>query len=610
MNRCLEKLCLIDSNPDDPFRYDFRNFADFVWREILSLDCLAAIQADIADYMQNLPMSEDDKARGQIQSLRGAGKTWLVGVFVVWLLYCNPDIKVGIICSTQTFSRRLLKFVRTIIDGHPALRHLAPRLAVENPWDDFRKNMQDSVDDFLCGGITKRSTEPSVKAVGIFGTFTGFHPDVIVSDDVETPENSLTVGKRLRLHEKCREFESLVNPLGMVMYLGTPQSEESLYFDKLDPRYVIRRWPARCPIKSDVAQTKDISPWLLENCEEGMTTYPERFHEEELLVKEAIEGPIMFALQYMLDPTLADADRFELKLSNLIVMDMAQDMAPSQVTWGTTKPIGHIDTVGLPGDREFYAPVWLGEDYVPYSQTVMYIDPAGSGADAVGYCVAKGVGGMIFVPACGGLAGKKGTDGTSDAVMEKLAKIAALYGIKRVVVEDDFGNGMYAKLLAPHLARHCGAVQVDSKPAGQTHKEKRILDVLGPLTRNKRLVISQEVAKNETLMHQYTRITKDRGCLAHEDELEALAGACAEFDSVVLDPEKQDAIRKEAAIRQTALDFQESWRRQAQRGRILGAGRIPTYEEQVAERDKLALRGPRHGAWGARPRGTRGWRRS
>ncbi len=602
MNKCLQRLTLLADDCDDPLRYDFRNFLDFVFREILQFDPPSDLIFDVADYMQNLPMSEDDKGRGQVQCQRLAGKSVVVAIFVVWLFYCNPDIKVAIICSTHDFAKRTVKFIRSMFNGHPLLHHLAPRLAADNRLEDYRKDQLDNEDTFVCGARTKYDIDASCKAFGITSVFTGIHPDIVIPDDVEVPENSGTVQKREKMHEKCKEFESLCMPGGLIMFMGTPQTIESLYLKYLDRRYVLRRWPAQYPDLHDESQCKGVSPMLLDklSCGEvqaGDPTYPERFNEKELEVIEDIEGHIMYSLQYLLDPTMADEDRFPLKLSDLIIMDVAHDMAPSRVAWGTTEPLGKmIDHAGLSTDG-FFAPVFVDKDWVPYAKTVMYVDPSGRGKDEVAYAVVKGTQGMLFVAAVGGFKG----DGTSSAVMDKLAKIAWEHEVQVIVVEDNFGDGMYTKLLAPAVGKVCRAHVTGKRSTGQ--KEKRIIDVLGPLSRQHRLVWAKRVARNLELTKQYTHITYDRGSIQHDDQVEALAGACAEFtDMIQVDPEKMDENRKRRQVEDLARDFQQSWLRQARSGRAVISGM------NLSEADQQRLRGmlvPRRPGY----KGTRGWTR-
>ena len=601
MNDCLAKLTLTHEGTDDPLKADFRNFVWFAYTEILHFSPPADLIYAIADYMQNAPLSEDDVSRGQIQCQRGAGKSVLVSIFCAWLYYCNPNIKVAVICSTQEFSRRMVKFVRSLFDGHELLRDLVPRKAQDNILDDFRKDQLDNEDQFVTGARTQRDPDPSCRAFGITATFTGIHPDIIISDDVETPENSMTVLKRERIHEKCREFESLIMPGGMVLFLGTPQTIDSLYIKYLDHRYVIRRWPAKYPDLNQPKLCENIAPDLLKKLKMGVVspgepTYPERFNIEQLLVKEAIEGPTMFALQFLLDPTLADMDRFPLKLRDLIVMDVAMDMAPTKVLWGTTNPLGY-DHAGLDRDK-IHGPVFVDKNWIEFSSSVMYVDPAGTGKDEVSFAIVKHIDGMLYCPLVGGFGG----DGTSDAVMTKLAKICWEYDVQNVVVEKNFGDGMYAKLLQPVIAQYCHGVGVEQiHSSGQ--KEKRILDILGPVTRQHRLVVDPDVIRNHKLCEQFTHLTDEKGCLAHEDQVEALAGACAYFsEAVSLDPAVQEAKHRTNEKEKLSIEFQQAWMRQQKLGRSISIGSMMSLEDQRKYTNRI-------GRLGAR-RGTAGWTRA
>ena len=149
MNKCLKGLTQLPADCDDPYKLDFRNLLHLVFTEILEYEPPAGIIYDVADYMQNLPMSEDGKSRGQIQCQRLAGKSIVVGIFIVWLLYCNPNLKVAVICSTDDFAQRMVKFVRTLLDSHDLLHHLAPNKAAVNQLEDFRKDQLDNEKMFV-----------------------------------------------------------------------------------------------------------------------------------------------------------------------------------------------------------------------------------------------------------------------------------------------------------------------------------------------------------------------------------------------------------------------------------------------------------------------------
>ena len=54
----------------------------------------------------------------------------------------------------------------------------------------------------------------------------------------------------------------------------------------------------------------------------GEPTDPNRFSEFDLLEREASYGRSGFALQFMLDTRLSDAERYPLNVSDLIIMDI------------------------------------------------------------------------------------------------------------------------------------------------------------------------------------------------------------------------------------------------------------------------------------------------
>ena len=118
-------------------------------------------------------------------------------------------------------------------------------------------------------------------------------------------------------------------------------------------------------------------------------------------------------------------------------------------------------------------------------------------------------------------------------VLNKLAKVAKKYSVNEVVIEGNFGDGMYLKLFEPVLKKtypNCGITEV--KSSGQ--KEVRIIDTLEPVISNHKMVVTPECIRNDfstvpesdykyACFFQLTRITSDRGALVHDDRLDALA---------------------------------------------------------------------------------------
>lgn len=553
---------------------DFRNFAFRAW-QVLGLPEPSRVQYDMGEFLQKGP------DRRMLQAMRGAGKSYLTAAYAAWRLYRDPDTTILCISAVQIRSREFILLVRRLIDSMEELHHLRP-----GDWD------RDGADRFDVGCRTTPSKNPSVAAYSIRSMITGTHVDVIICDDVEIVDNSRTVEARDTLMYRLKELENVLNPGGDIIYLGTPQTEDSVY-NKLAVHYDCRRWPARYPNPADERQMIRLAPMLVEDLDldkkYGDPTYPTYYPDILLIEREAIMGPSMFALQMLLDTTLSDADRYPLKLANLMVWDMAGNMAPMNMIWGTTAPC-NIECPGLHGDR-FYGPVHCDAKWAEYESAVMYIDPAGRGEDQTGYCVGKILNGIIHIVECDGLDG-----GHSDTALTALATCAARHGVKIVVVESNWGDGMYGKLLHPHMARLAGQVAIEEK-RNKGQKEVRVIETLEPAMAQHRIAISPQVAANQVLGNQISRITRDRDSLRHDDQIEALAGVVAYYkEHMAFDSGKKIIDLEAQRVEQVAEEFMKDWKNpKASRYVLPLAGGLFTPE---AQREWKQI---------GRPAGSHGW---
>lgn len=503
------------STPElDPIKADFRNFLFICWQH-LGLPEPTPEQYDIAYYLQHGPKKK------MIMAFRGVGKSWIYGAFVCWRLYCNPDWKIMVVSASKTYADELSKYVKRLIDEMPLLNHLKPRQGQRD------SNIMFDV------GPARTSKDPSVKSVGITGQITGSRADEIIADDIETTNNSSTHQTREKLLELIKEFSAVAKPeTGFIAYLGTPQSEESIYNHLPSRGYEVRIWPARLPKDPDKYGGK-LAPYILDLMARGGKAgdpVSPRFGEYVLNDKIGEYGKSGFALQFMLDTSLADADRYPLKLADLIVTHLDPRLAPAKLVWCNDPDKMHqeLPSVGLQGDRLF-RPMWTANEMTEFTGCVMAIDPSGRGKDETGYAVVKICHGNLFLVDAGGF-----KDGFHEDTLKSLAVIAKLHGVNSIRVEPNFGDGMYAQLLRPVVSRiHPCEVVDDERSMGQ--KEQRIADTLEPLMNSHRLIVDAKLIEKDhksgeqkyQLFYQLTRLTRDKGALAHDDRLDALAQACA-----------------------------------------------------------------------------------
>ena len=536
---------------------DFRNFLYLVWKH-LNLPDPTPLQYDIAEYMQHGPK------RSLIMAFRGVGKSWVCSAYVVHQLLLDPSKNILVVSASKNRSDDFSTFTLRIIQEIPILQGLKPS---EN--QRFSKIAFDV-------GPAPAAHAPSVKSLGITSQLTGSRADIIVADDVEVPNNSATQGMRDKLDEQVKEFEAILKPLdtSRILFLGTPQCEDSIYNKLRDRGYNARIWPSEYPNAKEAAYNYagDLAPLLADAIDEdtiGTTTEPLRFSDLDLEERKMSYGRTGYALQFMLNPKLSDADRYPLKINDLIIMDIDVDLAPEKVVWSSDddNTDRELPNVGLSGDR-YRRPSNTVGDMIPYTGSVLSIDPSGRGKDETGYAVVKMLNGQLYVPDAGGIRG-----GYDEKTLKHLVAIAKDNKVNKVVIESNFGDGMFMELIKP-LFRTTYPVTIEEVRHNK-QKELRIVDTLEPVLNSHKLIVDPKVITYDyksaltypieqqtryMLFYQLSRITRDRGSLVHVDRLDALSIAIAYWvEQMANDVDQSMLDRKQELLHNELQTFTESF---------------------------------------------------
>jgi hypothetical protein len=528
---------------------DYKYFLFFLWK-FLNLPEPTKVQYDIADFLQ-----DTNHTRKMIQAYRGIGKTFITGGFVVWLLWNNPNKTFLIVSASSKFSEEIAKFIKKILMNFPLVYHLNPS-----------KTNNNSILSFDVFGRTIFDKSPSIKISGINGQITGSRADYIISDDVEVKKNSMTQTMRDGIVQGIQEFSNIIKPGGTITYLGTPQTEDTIYKNLPNRGYELRIWTARYPKLSKISSYKgNLAQWIVDEVNdnkllEWKPLNPKQHDEKDLTERELDNGKSSFLLQYMLDTSLTDSERYPLKTSDLIIMNCNDMKAPISLSWGSGRQNElDIGNVGFSGDK-WYKPMFIDDVYVDYEGSILAIDPSGRGGDETGYSVIKILHGFVYVLESGGIQG-----GYSDETLTKLALIAKQYKVNEIVVETNFGDGMFEKLLGGILKRIYPVAIKEQRST--TQKEIRIIDTLEPLMNRHKLIINESIVHNDLkendttkqLFHQLTRITKDRGSLKHDDRLDALAiGVKYWIESLSVDEIEASELYKKEML-QKEFDLQQEF---------------------------------------------------
>lgn len=522
---------------------DFRNFLHLAWKSI-QLPDPTPIQYDIGNFVQN----GGDKI--MVQAFRGIGKTYICAAFVMHQLYLDPNKKIAIISASFDFAKEITSFCYDLMRSMEILEDLLPG-----------PDQRQSKAKFDVKGCNP-SKDPSVFCAGIGGQITGTRADIVIADDVEIPNNSMTQVMRERIAERTKEFSYIAKPGARIIYLGTPQTEDTIYKQLPARGFITKVWPAEVPTEDKAYIYKgllsDYVSKYIEDNDPGTPMEPMRFDEITLADKLCEVARSGYALQYMLDTTLSDLERYPLRLSDLMVMDINPDLAPEKLIWSAdpTLIVDQMDVPNVGMGRDYYHKPWqtVG-DWIPYQGVIMSIDPSGRGQDETGYAVVAMLNGFLYVLEAGGLQG-----GYSDDNLRSLAYIAKKYSVNKVVIESNFGDGMFTQMMKPIFSKiHKTEIE---EIRSSVQKELRIIDTLEPVMNSHKLVVSPNLIKHDyqsaqgytsdlkkqryQLFYQMTRITRDKDALVHDDRLDALAMAVAHWsERMAVDTDTQMSKRKD-----------------------------------------------------------------
>ena len=538
-------------------KQDFKLFLQALWEQ-LELPSPTRAQYAIADYLQHGPK------RLQIQAFRGVGKSWITGAFVLWTLFNDNERKIMIISASKERADNMSIFLQKLIIETPWLSHLQPKS------DDSRWSRISF--DVACSP----HQAPSVKSVGITGQLTGSRADLMILDDIEVPGNSMTELMREKLLQLCTEAESILTPKrdSRIMYLGTPQTTFTIYRKLAERSYRPFVWPARYPRKNKLSQYEGLlAPQIQEDLDDGVDewdcTDPDRFDNEDLIEREASMGRSNYMLQFQLDTSLSDAEKFPLKMADLVITSVNPTTAPDNVIWCSdpSNVIKDLPTVGLPGDY-FYSPMRLSGEWTPYSETICSVDPSGRGTDETAAAFISQKNGFLYLHEM-----RAYRDGYSDKTLLNILAGCRKYGVTKLVIETNFGDGIVGELFKKHIVQTKQHIDIEEVRAN-VRKEDRIIDSLEPVLNQHRLVVDKSVIEWDyksnpdaapehrllyMLFYQMSRMCREKGAVKHDDRLDCLAqGVQYYIDALAISANEQINLRKREEWNSLLQDFLEN----------------------------------------------------
>lgn len=548
---------------------DFDTLLVDVIENFMGFNC-TEIQLDIGHFLANGPM------RAMIQAQRGQAKTTITAIYAVWELIHNPSTRILIVSAGGPLAKEIANWIIQIIMGMEELECLRP---------DASNGDRQSVEAFdVHYSLKGPEKSPSVACLGVTSNIQGKRADLLIADDIESAKNSATETQRDKLRQLTRDFTSICSK-GKIVYLGTPQSIDSVYNGLPSRGYSIRIWPGRYPtLEEEENYGNALAPLLTKRMhldpelrtgggptgERGQPIDPVLLGEEELVKKEIDQGMAYFQLQHMLDTKLMDADRYPLKAEQLVFMSVPQDRVPLTLNWMASPDYQLHTPQDFPVDCAFYEICGHSNEWAEFTGTHMYVDPSGGGrnGDELAWAVTKFRSGYVYLVDVGGVPG-----GLHEANQDLIADLAWFWKPDRLDFEDNFGAGSFRQVITPKIlkkfegSKHaCGIDGVWE--TGQ--KELRIIDTLEPLIGGQRLIVDKSLIVKDwnqckkygaehratySLFFQLARLTREKKALAHDDRLDAVAGSCRYWtDLLAIDKQKELAKAKNENYRKMQID--------------------------------------------------------
>lgn len=537
----------------------YENFVDFAadGMAFLGFD-LTEMQGDIAQFMESGPRLS------MVMAQRGEAKSTLAALFAVWSIIQRPSTRVLVVSAGEGQASEVATLIVRLICTWDILECFRP---------DRQAGDRTSTEAFdVHYSLKGLDKSPSVACVGITSNLPGKRADLLIPDDVESNKNGLTVTQRQLLLQLTKEFSSICTH-GKILYLGTPQSKDSVYNTLPGRGFTLRIWPGRYPTLEEVERYGDkLAPFITERIAKdpslqrgggidgsrGKPADPLRYTEAELVEKELDKGPEDFQLQHMLDTSLIDALRQQLKLSDLLVANFDPDRVPEIVVYQAAPK--YLVDLGrdfpIPQTKMYY-PVPVDCQFVKPPLVRAYLDPAGGGADELACACSASVGPYVHVLSLIALRG-----GLSGENPRQLIEWLLKHGVQDITVESNMGHGTFEILLRGELERlNAGHIGVKGEySTGQ--KERRIIGhLVSPMQRH-RVIMHKDVFDQDALLlkgysaeqraqyslwHQLANITTDRNSLPHDDRIEVVAGAVGLWKGVLADDETRAAEKRQQA---------------------------------------------------------------
>ena len=262
---------------------------------------------DYADHHAKWDVGLKDNRYYCVKASRDHGKSVFFMSYALWIAAFNPGKHIMIFSHSLEQTLEHMRFIRGNIDTSPCLHHLKP------------------------GGIPWRKTYfeftngSRIMAKSVGGGTRGFHPDVVVCDDILWG----TTGNELQ--RAADWFYGVLLPVlhhtGKMMIVGTPFSYNDLYAElEKKETFQVETYPAMN--------------------KEGVPLWPERWSVEALADRRLSMPAIQFTREYLCEPIHDTASMFP-----MTILEKARDKELVLLDYAETEYDANGDAMGVFGQH-------------------------------------------------------------------------------------------------------------------------------------------------------------------------------------------------------------------------------------------------------------------
>jgi hypothetical protein len=445
---------------------------------------------------------------------RGTGKTTVITQAYLLQRICrNPDISIMLVNENEGTAKAILSEIKSQIESNELLRVLYPEIVP----DDFKDTTWSATQ--ITVKRTQSRKEPTVFVVGVGGTKTGMHPDIIFVDDMLSREamESARSGSVADVMGQINRWIHQLNPLlsgseeREITFIGTRWWHGDSY-EHLEENYGYGQDPQHFMLKAKLSdgtvqrlpayRVGDLVVFRRAAIEDGQPAFVSLGEDKyglEALAKLRLQDPELFAANYLNQPS--DELTATFKESWLRFYDWQDGDSGDQVSF--TDLAGKRRTLGL-GTLDVLA----------------FVDPGGFGKNKGGDRARAAI--VVTGTTPDGLhliLDVYSEKGTYVQAMQEFVGFVRRYGIRKAFVERAGQQIVFIDQLRSLCRKEGLSVVIEEVTTGIKSKDDRILGLEEYFQRAQ--VYVGRGPKFEELRVQYAQFPK----AARKDILDALSQA-------------------------------------------------------------------------------------